>query len=156
MDKNLNILNENLASLINQKISHAKLGVGSFFTLDFGKLTEESFPTKNGICTAVHGEWEIWIKMACWEFEQDQEVVLHNESSREKIEIFLEKLKGKALIDFEITSDRFDAFFAFEDNLILYVIANIEQEHYDQWTLFLSDGQCMTAGPGTSITIEDG
>lgn len=139
-----------LKNLINQKVTRAKPGYGSFFTLDFGK--DITVLTKKG-SSWIRGEWSIWVYMAFWEFKKGNAVVLHSESKREEIAQFIKSLEENVLLNFEIISKKFDLVINFKNDIKLSITANSEEEDNKQWFLFTPHGS-ITAGPGMLASWE--
>ena len=149
------MLKQYLNQLIGKKITRLEPGFGSYFTIDFGKDLEFSYRYKDETRTYIRGEWEIWIKMAYWEFRKGEETLLHEESSKQEMATFFKSLSNKSFLSYEITSETFDLTICIEDDITLYVITNEEDPEAEQWEFIIPEGKVFSAGPGTKLTLEN-
>lgn len=140
-------------NILGIKPTRAKLGHGSFITIDFGRDIPKKVKTRNGIVTRYFGEWYLWVYMCAWRFDKNKKPFIGSEDSREKIEKSLIELANKKLTQVEIFNDSFDSTLVFEDiELHLFATHTYKKE---QWMLFTPEKKVFTAGPGSEWSFEE-
>jgi len=134
MKTDISFLQETLDKLIGQKITNVQLGIGSHFSINFGKIRIETIKTKNGTKEVKSGEWFFWIQMAYWEFFQNDELLLDCEDNRESMSEFFKSLIGKSWTGYEIYEEDHEVILSFENDIDL-VISHETDDNDDQWSL---------------------
>lgn len=129
--------------IVNIKPTRAKLGYGSFVTIDFGKDIPEEVKTRQGTQMRYHGEWHLWIYKCKWQIDQDGEKLVDSESPKEAIESTLYYLTNKTLTSFKLLNDFYDAELNFEN----MPFKTFHTKEGEQWMLFSPENKTFVSGP---------
>lgn len=154
MSEGTKLAEQLFSQIIGMKTTRAKLGYGSFITIDWGKDITEKFKTKRGIEKQIFGEWHLWIYMCAWRLERNNKPIVGANDERELISKHIAILSGKILSHVTIKNDSFDTVLQFEDNFQL-LLFSFGVEDDEQWMLYTSENKTFAAGPGTSWKYED-
>lgn len=134
------------SQIIGMKTTRAKLGYGSFITMDWGRDITTYKKTKKRNYTFTFGEWHLWIYMCAWRLEQNNKPIVGANDERELISENISILSGKALTHVTIKNDSFDTLLQFEDNFQL-LLFSFGVEDDEQWMLYTPQNKTFTAGP---------
>jgi hypothetical protein len=121
-----------------------KLGHGSFLTVELGE------PETAG---GVHGKFHLWVYLAGWRLENATEVIAASEDDREELARKVAMLDGRILTRIIIEQPSLSARFEFDQGLVLATFSLYSAE-YEHWMLYRLDGTVLTAGPGSSWSVE--
>lgn len=154
LSKGTKLAEKLFSQIIGIKTTRAKLGYGSFITIDWGKDIITHKETKRKIHTFTFGEWHLWIYMCAWRLEQNNKPIIGANDERELISEHISVLAGKALTDVTINNDSFDTVLQFEDNFQL-LLFSFGVKDDEQWMLYTPQKKTFTAGPGTNWEYED-
>ena len=141
------VLAKNLfQKIVDIKPTRAKLGHGSFITIDFGRDISEQIKTRNGPVTRYFGEWHLWVYMCAWRIDKDKKPFVGSEDSREKIENSLSELAARDFKGIEILDNAFDAKLHFGSDMELHLFSFYTEDE-TQWMLFTPENKVFNAGP---------
>jgi hypothetical protein len=146
MIKGTDLANELLQKIIGMTPTRAKLGHGSFITIDFGRDITEQVKTRSGMKTRSYGEWRLWIYMCAWRIDMNKSPLIGSNDPREKIEKHVIELEKRTLTGIQILNDAFDAKFQFGTEIDLYLFST-NTDQYEQWMLYMPNEMVFTAGP---------
>lgn len=141
-------IRERVAPLLGQRSWDARLGIGSFVTLEFGTPREP-------VGKRAHGEWHLWVYCCAWRMDEGDEVVAASEDARDMLEQAVTRLEGRVLERVEITGPALETTWWFERRLALHLFPIFSRD-FEHWLLYLPGGDVLTAGPGTSWSLEPG
>lgn len=127
----------------------AKLGVGSFITMNFGSSIGLIGKSKR-----PRGEWYLWIYHCAWQFIEKGQAVVGSEDDQEALKSLIKKLEGKRIIDIEINRETFNTRFIFEDDICLSTFPLTFLENFEHWMIYTPDSKVLTAGPGLQWSYE--
>jgi hypothetical protein len=148
----INGLNNLLINIKGQNAWGAKLGHGSFLTIEFGKALMPNPETG-----AIHGEWHLWIYMCSWRIEKNGCFLVGCEDKRSKIGKVIEQINGNCLISFNVLVPSLDAILQFENKITLNLFSIISEDNDgggQHWMLFMPNKNILVAGPGSRWTVE--
>lgn len=154
MIKGTGLARQLLNNIKGVKPTRAKLGHGSFITIDFGRDFSEEIKTRAGIKIRNYGEWRLWIYMCAWRIDINKIPYVGSEDPREKIESCLPELVQRDFNEVDILNDAFDAKFTFGKDLELNLFAFKTTED-EQWMFFTPENKVFTAGPRNLWTYDD-
>lgn len=143
----LDALRDVADSLVGQTSWDARLGIGSFLTIEFGARRPPSGPS--GI---EHGEFHLWAYCVAWRVDADGAMVVASEDDRDDIKNAIHRLNGRVVQDV-IVSDALELDLAFDDGMRLALFP-IFSQGFEHWILFVPSGDVYTAGPGTTWTVD--
>lgn len=124
---------------------NARLGHGSFVTMEFGQPRAES----------GHGAYHLWIYGAAWRWETSDRILAACEDDREVLASTLEGLNTLAITEITIEQPSLSTRFDFDDgSRLLTFPVHSYLEDYEHWMMFLPDGDVFTAGPGSDWVVE--
>jgi hypothetical protein len=130
------------------KPTRAKLGIGSFITLDFGQLSREDHH--------MVGKWHFWIYQAYWFLTDAKREIVNADSERRYIDLAIPRLQEKKLTDVELNTTSLETVFRFEDFRLTvrrpdYLGDEIDaRDHY--WMFFMPNSQVLSVGP-SEVTL---
>ncbi|MFZ1410827.1 MAG: hypothetical protein WAS07_05190 [Micropruina sp.] len=128
------------------------LGVGSFLTLEIGKVEPPRRPGPGIGDDKPHGDLHVWVYCSAWRIQTPDAVLASSEDDRELLAKAVLVLDGKRLTAVRIASPSLAASFTFDDGTTLEVFP-IFTDGYEHWMIYLPDGDVITAGPGPALTI---
>ena len=144
------ILHKLLNELIGLNAWGAKIGHGSFLTIDFG------MPVKKELIENEIGEWHLWVYLCSWRIEKNDLFVAGCEDSREKMTYAVKQINGSKLLSFTVSSTSLDAVLAFDNGLFLKLFSIYsEEKDSNHWLLYMPNNKVLVAGPGSKWEIED-
>jgi hypothetical protein len=132
--------------LIAQRTWGAKVGWGSFVTLEFGArhLRDHHY----------HGDWHLWLYQCDWTLRSENHEMANSESKRGVMQTAIDNLEGLKLTHVSFDQDRMATEFVFDENLRMrcqsYPDAPPDEEC---WMLFMPDEQVATLQP-SGLTFE--
>lgn len=135
------------ASLVGETAWAARLGIGSFLTVEFGDRRPASTPSGN-----PHGEFHLWAYCAAWRIDEGDAIVIASEDDRERITDAIRRLDGRVVEDVSV-SDTLELVVHFDEGVRLALFP-IFSRGFEHWMLFVPAGEVYTAGPGTTWTVE--
>jgi hypothetical protein len=136
-------IGEYFKPIVGQRPWRARLGVGSFLTLEFGRKVKEDHH--------IRGEWHLWIYQANWSLLHDDRKLADSDSRQETIEVAVRRLEFFELRKVRFDSQRSVTEFAFGQFRLIVSPADYlpdpdEQDEY--WLLFMPNNEVLTVGPG--------
>jgi hypothetical protein len=126
-----------LSPLLNQPVQQARIGHGSFVTLEFGAIQQYHARTGNS-----KYEWFIWLYQCKWQLERSGAFVTGFEDEREVMEQ-IQSLNGKILTTLTI-SPLMDLLLEFQEGYTLRVFHHAEGDN-DHWLIYTPDEFVLTA-----------
>ena len=152
--KDQQVIIEIINKVVGQQVSAIKLGVGSFLTLDFGKLYTETKIYKNGKeRTYTWGNWHLWVYMCAWRIDKNGRPYVASSDDRTKIAELIKELAHATLTKCEILNASLDTKWYFDEHITL-TLFNTSTEDEDQWFLFTPEEKVLTIGPGDTWIYE--
>lgn len=142
----LDAVREHLARLTGRRVSSAELGHGSFLLLDLGAPRR----TSTG---RLRSEYGIWLYGAAWTIRRGGRVAARSSDRPEKIERWVSRLAGKAVVLADMDPDSLSLWLRFEEEIEV-ATAEPEVQDIDAWFFYLPDGSVFTAGCGNKLTRE--
>ena len=141
-------IREYFGPLVHARPWRAKLGYGSFLTLEFGRRVK-----KNGF---VHGEWHLWIYLSNWALYHGRRKLADTDSDRRVISVAVRRLQDVPLSDVQFDAKHSKATFVFDDFRLVvspadYLDDTDKRDHY--WLLFMPNNEVLTVGP-SGIHVE--
>lgn len=150
MDKTeINKIKELISPIIGLRAWGISLGQGSFITIEFGEALQPD--KKTGI---QHGQWHLWIYNSSWRIENENNVLVGSEDSREKIKNEIKKLENLPLKNIDFLLPSMDTTFEFENSIKIRAIPLIFHEDYDYWILYMPNDKTLSLHSGPSWIIE--
>lgn len=128
------------------------LGVGSFLTFEMGNALPAGRPRAGDGEDKRHGDVHVWVYCSAWRLETKDAVLASSEDDRDRLATGVLALDGKLLTRLEIAEPSLAATFTFSDDTVLEVFP-IFTDGYEHWMIYLPDGDVITAGPGSALTI---
>lgn len=137
------------ARVVGEKSWNARLGVGSFLTIEFGKEIDIIVNST----TYQRGEWHLWLYGCVWRLEKNGRLLVGCEDSREDIEPHLVDYGDRRLRDFNISAFG-DANLVFDKGLVLrvFIVSSTETEN---WMLYTPEHQVLVSGSGDEFYLEN-
>ncbi|NUP51275.1 MAG: hypothetical protein HOW97_28780 [Catenulispora sp.] len=126
-------------------------GVGSMMTVEFGDRTVDS----DGF---VHGAWHLWIVMAAWRWETDDQVLAGSENDRTELKTALPGLNGDAFQRVHVDAVSLETVFEFtRSRLVTLPIYSRNQADLslESWMLWTPDGSVIVADPDQGIVLRE-
>jgi hypothetical protein len=126
----------------------AKLGVGSFLTLDFGRRVKDH--------GHMHGEWHLWIYLSNWALLHGNRRLADSDSDRHVISVSIRRLQETSLTDLHFERERLKTTFVFGDFRLVVSPADYlddadQRDYY--WLLFMPSKEVLRVGP-SGIQVE--
>ena len=126
----------------------AKLGVGSFLTLDFGRRVKDH--------GHIHGEWHLWIYLSNWALLHRNRRLADSDSDRRVISVSVRRLEETSLTDLRFEHGQLKTTFVFGDFRLVVSPADYlddadERDYY--WLLFMPSKEVLRVGPN-GIKVE--
>jgi len=126
----------------------AKLGVGSFLTLDFGRRVKDH--------GHMHGEWHLWIYLSNWALLHGNRRLADSDSDRNVISVSVKRLEETSLTDLHFERERLKTTFVFGDFRLVVSPADYlddvdERDYY--WLLYMPSKEVLRVGP-SGIQVE--
>jgi hypothetical protein len=137
-----------VAPVLGQRAWGARLGLGSFITVEFGPTVPPSTPRRR-----AHGAWHLWITYAAWRLEKRGQTVAACEDARLQLHTAVESLNGLVLLAIDILTPALDTLFVFDEDVTVRAFP-IYSEQYDHWQLFTPDGNVLVLGPDATWTYQ--
>jgi hypothetical protein len=130
-------------SLLQTRPWKARLGVGSFLTLEFGRRIKNH--------GHVQGEWHLWIYLSSWVLLHGGRQLADSDSDRRVISVSIRRLENVPLNDVQFDHKSFKTTFVFDDFRLVVSPAHYlddadKQDHY--WLLFMPNSEVLKVGPG--------
>lgn len=135
-------MKEFIRPLLGQRAWGARLGIGSFLTIEFGSVA-------NLAERHLHGEWHLWVYGCKWRITEGDTLVGSSEHDREVLDCAVARLNGLILEVVDIPGPTLAAIWRFAGNLLLQLVAD-PGNGLEQWMLFRPDGRVLTADSGGS------
>jgi hypothetical protein len=126
----------------------AKLGVGSFLTLDFGRRAKDH--------GHIHGEWHLWIYLSNWTLFHGDRRLADSDSDRHVISVAIKRLEQVSLSEIDFDQEHLKTTFVFGDFRLAVSPADYlddadERDNY--WLLFTPSKEVLRVGP-SGIQVE--
>src|SRR5437899_3172231 len=87
----------------------ARLGWGSFLTLDFGNKVKRS--------DHIVGEWHLWIRYCDWTIQTDKRPVVNSQASKHLMQLAARNLEQYPLTDIKLDPESDQTIFVFNTNV---------------------------------------
>ena len=123
--------------LIGQRAWGAKVGWGSFVTIEFGqkRLQDRHY----------HGDWHLWLYQCDWTLKSKSHEMANSESKKGVMQTAIDNLNGLVLTEISFDQEKMATEFIFGDDLRLrcqpYPDATQDEEC---WMLFTPDKQVVS------------
>lgn len=120
--------------LLGQEAWGAKVGWGSFVTIEFGpkRLQHHRY----------HGHWHLWLYQCDWTLNSETHEMANSESRRELMQAAIDNLNKLELIDISFDQQKMATEFVFKGDLSLRCQPYPDAEPDEQcWMLFMPDKQ---------------
>lgn len=148
--------NQFIQQWVGQKAQHARIGVGFFLLIEFGKITPVVMkPTRFRPEEKItqNGEWGLWLYHCMWRIVHHKKIIVSSlAETKEEMQSIVEKINGSTLKSVEIGQLFFDTKFIFSNDYIIETFSRAEDEDY--WILRLPNGKYLTFGPNSEIKYE--
>ena len=121
----------------------ARLGVGSFLTIDFGHRIKEDHHFR--------GEWYLWIFQANWVLLHGDRKIADSDSARQAIEVAVQRLESCELTNVNFDPQASVTEFIFSGFRLIVSPADYLEDPDDRdkyWLFFMPDKTVLTVGPG--------
>ncbi|MCG8362989.1 MAG: hypothetical protein MJA27_06600 [Pseudanabaenales cyanobacterium] len=143
--------------LIGQRAWDARIGVGSFLLIEFGKVvskTAKATPRRPEY-TYDRGEWGLWLYGCQWRIEHKETILSSSVSeTRGEMELAVSKFNSQTVETIDIAEPFWDAVFTFSNGHILKTFSTYMIDEH--WTLRTPNGKYLAAGPGTNWEYRPG
>lgn len=142
-EKDLLTIKDHLQPLLGQTAWGVRLGEGTFITMEFGSKNIKKQSRR------PHGEWHLWVYFCAWRLEDEENVLVASEDSREQMDATLQSLEGKKLLSVETSLPGLDTVFKFENmNLRTFPVTS---EESCAWMLYDPKEMVLEIGPGSTL-----
>ena len=135
-------VSELVMPLVGKQAWNVRLGIGNSLTMNFGKQLE---PNEFG---QLFGEWYLWLEGCEWRIDQQDQILIAGEDSREQLRVAVQELEGRTLLAVSLYSPAIDAIFEFEGHLSLRLFA-VNTTELESWNLFTPEDKVLVVGPGS-------
>lgn len=132
-------------SLVGLAIWGARVGVGSFLTLDMGGTRYTS--TGN-----VQGDFRLWVDGAAWRILEANAVLALFSDEQQAMNAAAGSLMGRRIAKVRFSPGEVKIALEFDGSLSLEVEPTGEPD-VEHWSLFLPDARVVVAGPGKTLHI---
>jgi hypothetical protein len=139
-----------LAQLIGKKTWGARLGEGSFLTVEFGAELPTTTPKGR-----PHGEWHLWVYCSAWRLDRAGAILAASEDDRDSLDSAVKVIDGRSVTAVSVSGASHDITLHFDDALALQTFA-IYSKDYEHWMLYLPNEKVLVMGPGTDMVLKDG
>jgi len=140
-----------LERLVGQPVWGARLGHGSFITVELGASIAVPPPKKY-----LRGEFHLWVFCCAWQIEKDGELLAACQDPRDALAAAIPThLDGRTVAAARTTATGVDLELVLDDGVILRTFA-LHSGDYEHWMLFLPDGNVLEAGPGIRFELVPG
>ncbi len=129
--------------LIGYKVSNVSLGIGSYLTMDFGKISEIQVSSKHKV---RRGEWHLWIQYCPWRIEAREKVIAGSDDPRDRLERAIKYLEGQTLESVIFTAPAPDVSFIFGKDIVLKLFPFNSTGEYEDWCLYTPDRNVLVFG----------
>jgi hypothetical protein len=136
-------IRESFKPIVGQRPWRARLGVGSFLTLEFGRKVKEDHH--------IRGEWHLWIYQAHWSLLHDGRKLADSNSRRDAIDVAVRRLEFSELKKIKFDPRSSVTEFSFGQFRLIVSPADYLPDADDQdeyWLLFMPHNEVLTVGPG--------
>lgn len=123
--------------LLRQKAWGAKVGWGSFVTIEFGskRLQHHHY----------HGDWHLWLYQCDWTLKSQSHEMANSESRKGLMQTAIDNLNDRELLDICFDEQHISTEFLFEGNLRLRCQPYPDAEPNEQyWMFFMPDQQVVS------------
>jgi hypothetical protein len=141
-EKDLLAIKAHLQPLLGQPAWGIKLGEGTFVTMEFGPKIIKAQKGK------THGEWHLWVYFCAWRLEDEENVIVASEDSREQMSMALQVIEGKKLLSVEMSLPGLDTVFRFEK--VSLRAFPVTSEENCAWMLYDPKEMVLEIGPGSA------
>jgi hypothetical protein len=125
-----------------QRPWRARLGVGSFLTLDFGRKVKED--------RHFRGEWHLWVYQANWSLLHGDRKLADSNSERHIIDVTIRRLEDSELTEVKFDPQAAVTDFVFDGFRLVVSPADyldVPDERDEYWLFFMPDNLVLTVGP---------
>jgi len=126
-----------------QRPWRARIGVGSFLTLDFGPRVS--------VDGHQRGSWHLWIYMSHWVLMHGDLHLVDSDSHRTAISAAVRRLTAEPFEGVQFDPKTYTTVFTFGDFRLTVTpgdFADNPDEADEYWLFFMPDNLVLTAGPG--------
>ncbi|HYM79009.1 MAG TPA: hypothetical protein VE377_23750 [Candidatus Dormibacteraeota bacterium] len=120
--------------LAGQKAWGAKVGWGSFVTIEFGsrRLQHHHY----------HGDWHLWLYQCAWTLKSETHEMANSESKRGLMQTAIDNLNDRAVMEISFDQQQMATEFVFKGNLRLRCQPYTDAQPDEQcWMLFTPEKQ---------------
>jgi hypothetical protein len=133
------VMRRALAGIVGLSPWDARLGHGSFVTVEFGR--EVALGPK-----WVRGEWHLWVYGAAWKLLAKDRVIADADGVREDLAVAIPRINGRSVRQINV-DDELTVSITFESSFRLTIARGPEPELED-WRFNTPDGLVYLFGPG--------
>lgn len=129
--------------IIGKRPWRARIGVGSFLTLDFGP--------KISVDGHQRGSWHLWIYMSSWVLVHGDLKLVDSDSRRPAISAAVRRLEAETFDGIEVDTKTHTTVFTFGDFRLTVTPADYVDNPNDaseSWLFFMPDNLVLSSGPG--------
>jgi len=130
---------------IDQTVWGAKVGYGSFLTLNIG-LPSDDEPDI--------GDYYLWVYCSAWRIEANGKVIASSEDDRDLLDAGAVVLNGRQLADFTVDPVSLSAVVSLSGNARIIIFA-IYTQNFEHWKMRLPSGRWVQAGPSNQLILLD-
>lgn len=131
-------ITEYFEPLFGQNPKRARVGHGSFLTLDFGSASRQHH--------RLWYEWQLWIQHVDWRLMWKKHEIAHSESKRQVMQVALNRLAEKALTKVAHRSEARETRFSFSGGVELVCKAYADSARdEDCWALYTPNKHVLLA-----------
>jgi hypothetical protein len=129
---------------------NARIGHGSFLTIEFGASREVGRGRDGKKLRG--GEWHLWIYCSAWRVETPTAVLGACEDPRDRMTAAAAALNGRPLLAVELSDPSLETTFRFEGGHVLRVFpiyTSPTGDDPEHWMLYTPDHMILTVGPAS-------
>lgn len=129
----------------------AKIGYGSFLTIEFGDPVEIG-RGRDG-APLISGRWHLWIYGSAWRVETSEAVLGASEDSRDRMDAAATSLNGRSIVAVEVSPPSLETTFRFDGDHLLRVFpiyTGLTDDALEHWMLFTPDHMVLNVGPAST------
>ena len=133
-----------VGSLVGLPVTKARIGWGTFVTIDFGELRQS--PVGDYI-----GDFHLWVYGGMWAIIQDGVVTATADDSRLVMEQAVTAIEGAKSIAASVGEDGRRLQLDFAPGPLRLIVEPCNEDDMEDWKLYLPSGSVIVVGPGESI-----
>lgn len=135
---------EAAAELVSLPVWGAAIGVGSFLTVEFGGARTSSVGQ-------IRGALSLWVYGAQWAIREGGAVIADSQQDRAPMAEAANRLNDRRVQELVIDPVALTLHLRLTEEIEL-IVTPLDDPEMEEWLLFLSDGDVLTAGPAGILT----